>query len=178
MNRKTMGFVLVLALALALAGSAAAAADPAPQPLRDARVGEWALYDLEGQMQVKYTVIEVTDEAVTIRMESTKDGEVVYSNDMPHPRSSRAEETPEGEIPPDMPRPRYSEDTLEVNGKTLECTVVELETEFEKTRSWICDDVPVNGLVRLEEGGVVTQKLLDWGAGRTEPAETPRDAAD
>ncbi len=68
MNRKGI-LVFFISAILALT---VMAGDPQVNPLLDAKEGEWAIYDLEGQMQLKLTILDVTGEVVTIRMESTR----------------------------------------------------------------------------------------------------------
>ena len=59
-----------------------------------------------------------------------------------------------------------SRETVTVDGKDLDCIVI-TRTARNGTvdKRWICDEIPVTGLVRRERAGQVMSELLSWGSG-------------
>jgi len=165
MRRKA---AIVLAIVTALAVSAAAF-DPKelPNPLANAKVGDWALYDMSGRFQMRYTVVAVSDASITLKMETYANGESVFSREMEFPLGGDAPPAVPGmkEMPEDPPEPKYSKDKVTIDGKTLDCTLMEVTFDGKTTKTWISGDIPVQGLVKVESEGAPMMTLLDWGRG-------------
>lgn len=152
----------------AVPGPGAAAAQPAaradqPQikdPLRDAKAGEWV------KMKIR---IQGNEGELHQRVESVDDGRATIVNKM-----EIGDRTIEGQ-PQQRPLREHmrirrggkvdvSRETVTVDGKDLDCIVI-TRTARNGTvdKRWICDEIPVTGLVRRERAGQVMSELLSWG---------------
>ena len=138
------------------------AAAEIPNPLADAKVGEWIRFRqvVQGQeTTVTLEVIEVTDGEVVLKS-STKQGDTTVEGE-----PLRRKRTPTLALGRGRAQlVRKAEETLKVNGRDVPCTVVTLKPRRGPEQStWYSDSVPVTGLVKRTRGTEVVQEVLDWG---------------
>jgi hypothetical protein len=133
-----------------------------PNPLTDAKVGEWMRFRqvVQGQETVvTLEVVEVTaDEVVlksTTQQGDTKvEGEPLRRKRSPQLALGRGRST----------LVRKATETLKVGEREVACTVVVLQPKRGPEQTvWYSDEVPVTGLVKRARGSDVVQELLDWG---------------
>ena len=144
----------------------APAADPAddrpPHPLADVRQGEWAkfrqLLPNGAEMEMVVKVVEVTDSEVVLEHAGVFEGRAIPARTQRRDRPAKLEPKAEGA---DV---TYGRDTLTIAGKTLECVTLTLSKDGRTQKLWVCQDVTVDGLVRLEQDGRLVRELVDWGS--------------
>ena len=171
-----LGTLALAALAALPAATAARADDDAPfDPWRSLRKGDWVKLRSQQKddlvVEQVWRVTEATPDKVVYQVESTtiraggRRGKVNVSNPEIVPLEG------EGAVPPpaassDPGAPERKKVTLEIAGRTLECTLMELTTKVAGrdvvTRVWSCPDVPF-GIVKVETDGRVTQELVEFG---------------
>ena len=149
-------------------GPGAAAARPSEDadtpkikdPLRDAVAGEWIKMKIrvqgnEGEVLQKVDAVE--DGRVTIQNTVTMGDRKIEGQPQVRPLRKNLRIRRGGTI-------EIGEETLTVNGKDLKCVVI-TRTARNGTidKRWICDEVPVTGLVKRERAGQVVSELLSWG---------------
>ena len=140
--------------ALALLAPRAHAGDAEKNPLERAKVGQWAKYKLQNDMEMKQSVTKVDGRKVTLRNEMWMKGSALPANDTvvdldkKLDAGDRKNETP-----------KVEEDTVTVAGKKLKCRV----TILGSVRTWISDEVPVYGVVKQTMEDKVTMELVAWG---------------
>jgi Tol biopolymer transport system component/C-terminal processing protease CtpA/Prc len=141
----------------------AASPDEVENPLFDAKVGEWMRMRRRargGETTATVRVAEVTDAEVVI--ETEVDGLPARGpgqNDSRLPRT-KALSLREGQTRDPAKDVR---ETITLNGTTLHCVVVTVETPRGVERRWVTNEVPCTGVVRVERGGVVISEALEWG---------------
>lgn len=162
--------VVLSALCLTVLSLAARAADE--NPLKNAKVGDWVEYAMTSEamgqkmeMQTKQSVVAKDEVFVTLRTETTMMGQAMPAQDVkialnkPYepfaqdPNLTDAKVTPLGE----------GDETISVGGKSYACRWTKAKVVATKpqamegtSRTWVCRDVPVNGLVRMESETNVT----------------------
>ena len=150
---------LVAGVALMVLSCMAARAEDAwKNPLARAKVGQWVEYKMPNEMGMKQSITKVDGKKVTIKTETTMNGSVVSSSEA----VVDLEAKPAGEAAaPAAPAPKVevAEETLEVAGKKLKCRV----TSVGEAKTWMSEDVPVNGLVKTRTGEMVAMELVGWG---------------
>ncbi len=162
---------LAVALAMIACFSGAARAEE-PDPLADAKVGEWTLYRMTGSLAMKQLVTKVENKKVTVLTETWRTGKLLGSNDVVVDLEVKAA----GDAPAAPgPKAKVEEGTVEVKGKKLACKI----TSFAGDKTYVSLEVPVRGLVKVEGTGAVMLLLVDWGTdGKAgEAPAMPADAA-
>lgn len=152
-----MGLVLLLTIGVM--------AMDIPNPLKNAKVGDWALMEMQGGIQQKQTVLKITVDAVTVKMDTIMNGKLINSMEMDLPLKGKGS-AEAAMAPEDGPEPKIGSETVTLNGKELKCTTYEVTSEHGTTKTWICSDIPINGMVKSETDGTVNLKLVDWGHGK------------
>lgn len=150
--------IVILAAAIVAAGAAVAiaiAARPAPPepppvrnlrlspPLRDAQTGEWLRLQSGRDVQV-YRIVDSGDLDVTV--ETT-----VYRDDRPleAPQQQKWSRNAFG-VPPSLGVIRAIDpETLSVGGRNYDCWRIAVFGRDQQFYFWICDEVPVHGLVKV-----------------------------
>jgi len=146
------------------AGAAAAtpADEPPPHPLADARTGEWAKFRQMlpngAEMEMTVKVIEVTDSEVVLEQAGVYEGHVLPA------KSQRRDKPAHLEARADGAEVTFGRDTLTVAGKTLDCVTLTVSKGGHSQKVWICPDVTVDGLVRMELDGRLVRELIEWGS--------------
>jgi len=158
MREKALTLSIVICC-LAIIGSAGDG--EVPYPLAKAEVGDWLLYEMQGGMQQKQTVLAVSEEAVKVKIDTIMNGSTINSMEMDYPLKADTSAGMQDAV--DAPKPKISEATLTVKGKDLKCQVVEAETQGMTTKSWMCDGVPITGVAKSEVAGSVAMTLVDFG---------------
>lgn len=150
-------FLCVLAAMLAL--PVAGLAGDLPNPIKDAKVGEWALYQMMGPMQQKQTVVAVDKDSVTIKIEMIMNGKVVstVSNKMLFSQMG-----PKAR-PKDAPQLKLGKATVQVKGRSLDCITSTVQAQGKTIVTYISTQVPIYGVVKSTIGGQVMMQLVDWG---------------
>jgi hypothetical protein len=147
------------ASAAAPASEAAASAEATPaHPLFDAKAGEWYRFRQTGrnaaEMEMTVKVVEVTDDEVVVQRTMSIGGREVRSRPVRRPKVRQLTEGVDATL---------SKDTVTVGSRTLDCIVMTTHHEVRDHKIWICPQVPVDGVVRMEADGVVVRELIDWG---------------
>ncbi len=166
MNTRT---ILLSLLLIALAAGTALAAD-LPNPFKDPRAGDWVVHDMRGQSKMRQTIISVSETTVIVEIETSMDGKIVNTQTRENERIHEPSLGMLG-IKKGGPEPKITKETLTINGKKLECTVIEQEKDGMTAKTWISEDIPVNGLVKVEMSGGDAGKsgimvVVDWGRGK------------
>ena len=141
------------------AGDETAAKTAVPNPLYDAKVGEWVKWKqiLQGQeTEATLRVVEVQEEKIILET-SIRYGETELKGArLERPRRKHIAMRGGGEV-------TVSKETLTIDGKELSCTVVTRKRRNRVDKRWYCDAVPVNGLVKHQRGDTVVRELVAWG---------------
>ena len=157
----------------AQAAPEAETADGPPNPLHDAKVGEWIRLRsvVQGEETVAtLRVVEVTDDNVKVESRVAYAGSEVEGAVLNRPRHERMSLAGEGGGRGG--KVETGTDTVTVKGHKLECvTITRTNRRGVVDKRWICAEIPVSGLVRQERGGKIVKELLDWGTG--EPPALP-----
>lgn len=136
-----------------------------PNPIADAKVGEWMRFrqSVQGQETVvTLEVIEVTADEIVLKS-TTQQGESKVEGEPLRRKRSAMLALGRGR----SQLLRKGTETLTVKGQELTCTVVALKgRRGPEVTMWYSDDVPVTGLVKRMRGTEVVQELLDWGPAR------------
>lgn len=138
----------------------------ADNPLRNAKVGEWIEFvtntETMGQkmeMQMKQSVVAKDETSVTLRMESTMMGQKTPAKDVKIPLDKPYE--PYAQMP-DLADAKVTplgdgNETISVGGKSYACRWTKVKVVTTKpqamdvtSKTWLCKDAPVTGLVRME----------------------------
>jgi hypothetical protein len=141
---------------------AEATSKPAGHPWGSAKVGDWAQYKMESagvSMEMKYTVTEVTAEAVTYTTATTVMGATTETS-LSIPLV--VAETPAVEGTVTAPEVTTSEETLEIAGQSLNCTKSTVNSDAGPVESWTSAQVRAGGLVKSSAAGAVTE-LVAFG---------------
>ena len=101
-------------------------------------------------------IVEVTDEDVVIERTVSLGGR---ERRMPPARQRRlnAIEPPEGVDT------TFSREKLTVGDVELDCLVMTMSRDGREQKVWLCDAIPVTGLVKIETDGRVVRELIEWG---------------
>jgi hypothetical protein len=143
-------------LLVAASVSVCLAEDPGKGALERAKVGQWVLYKMANDMTMKQSVAKVEGKKVTIKNEMWIKGQPLPSNETPidlDRKPDAGEKTTKSE-------PTKTEDgELEINGHKLKCKILTQAN----VKTWVCDDVPITGIVRQELNGKPTMELQGYG---------------
>jgi hypothetical protein len=123
-------------------------------------VGSWVLYEAGGGVNLKSTLIDKTDSEVTLRMDTTINGDVLSSQEVKLPLVQAQAPMTDQAAP--MNTKTY-DDTIELKGESLSCKVIEANTPQGFVKSWISDRVP-GGVVKSVVAGTTVQKAVDYEA--------------
>jgi hypothetical protein len=147
-------------------------AEGPPNPLFDAKVGEWIRLRsvVQGEETVAtLRVVDVTDDNVKVESRLAYAGSEVEGAVLNRPRRERVSL---GDGGARAGKAEMGSDTLTVKGLKLDCvTITRTSRRGVIDKRWLCAEIPVSGLVRHERGGKVVKELLDWGTG--EPPALP-----
>ncbi|HUX06503.1 MAG TPA: hypothetical protein VMX35_04255 [Acidobacteriota bacterium] len=140
--RAAVGIALLLSLALP------ALAQEEENTLRDARVGEWALYSASGSMQERHSVVARRREVVVVRVDSIINGKVISSNTVNYRVNT-----------PQFLAGAEGQQQVRAGGRLYDCVVVRRGNRL----FYYSNDVPVTGLVAVSRGGNSIQEIIDYG---------------
>ena len=158
----------------------------AQTPGRDAKVGDWVLMKQSGMqkgesftVQVKQTLLAKDQTTATIKLEISQGEKVLSSKENKIPLAQLRDPT---KIVPrssktKVEKQKTGKESIELNGKTLACDWVELKVSSEvagkpfesSSKVWLSPDVPLNGLVKMENdvmGNRSILELVDYGRGK------------
>jgi len=130
-----------------------------PDPLADAKTGEWVLYEMPGGMQQRQTIISVDDNSVTVKMETIINGTVLSSIEEKMDRS----DTTQPAIT-DMDGATSYNGSVQIKGKQIPCSVYEVSVNGRVSRTYMSNEVPVTGLIKSEMDGNAALQLVDYGS--------------
>lgn len=174
-------------LLLTLVASQPAAGE---NPFRDAKVGDWVEYRTDiklptGQQMatsMKQTVTAKSPKEVTLKIEMKAGGRAMPGQTVKLPLDKPFDPGsmmgPPGMKPPtDAKFEEQGEETLTIAKKKLNCKCMKVKNKAEvggqkietEARIWICPDVPLGGLVRMESetrGQQVKMEAVAWGRGK------------
>ncbi|MCX7806089.1 MAG: hypothetical protein N3A38_12985 [Planctomycetota bacterium] len=162
---------VTLALCVCWVARRAESGDAAAEnPFKKANVGDFVAYAVEADMggmkmkgKVKQTVTAKDEKTATVAVETEMAGippqknEVKVELDKPH-----------DQVPPGAERKTIKEgdETIKVGGKEYKCHWTETETAMKvpnnmgtsltRAKVWICQDVPLGGLVKMESTTDIT----------------------
>ncbi len=149
-------------LLLILVGVGYASAQQAKEPLRNAKVGDYVVYKLSGQVQgtMRQEVTAVTGNKVTIKTTSTTGGFALPPSDQTVDITTRYDPAAEARNRKELKfvDTGHGEETLSINGRAYRCqwssnttTVTQGGTEIvSESKVWTSPDAPVYGLVKTE----------------------------
>ena len=137
--------------------------DGPPNPLADAKVGEWVKLRtmIQGEEALAVLrVVEVGDENVRLESRIAYGDKEIQGAELTRPRRARLSLGGRG----GRGEAEVGRETLEINGKRIDCITITRSFRGGRTdKRWISSEIPVDGLVRHERGGSVVRELLDWG---------------
>ncbi len=128
-----------------------------PNPLKDAKIGEWVLYESPGNIKMKQEIINVSPEEITLKMTMSKEGKKSTSM--------------ESKIPKDLKKLlkeigakniKITKGNITVKGKELNCYILESEFNGMKSKTFMSVDIPVSGLIQSDLNGKTSMKLIDF----------------
>ncbi len=125
-----------------------------PDCLADAKVGEWALYQMAGGVQARHTVVKVTPEKVSVRIDRSRNGESIGSMTI--------HVTPSTD--PTGNNPMVRQGNYPFKNKKIACHI--LDTTFDsgaKFRSYTTNEIPCQGILETRMNDTIVLKLLDYG---------------
>ncbi len=140
--RAAVGIALLVLLALPVV------AQDMENTLRDARVGEWALYSASGSMQERHSVVARRREVVVVREDSIINGKVISSNTVNYRVNA-----------PQFLAGAEDRQQISAGGRVYDCVVVRRGNRL----FYYSNDVPVTGLVAVSRGGNMIKEIIDFG---------------
>lgn len=179
---------LLPTLAAFLCAAATSAWPGDDNPLKNAKVGDWAAYKTTNkkmggmamEMEMKKTVSAKTATQVTIEVVTSVMGQEMkssYTVDLTQKYDARAVQLKDkGNV--EIKELDKGEETITVGGKALKTTWTSFEAVSTaggqaistKGKAWACPDVPLDGLVKSEMqvagAGTMTMELVGFGAGK------------
>ncbi|MBN1864239.1 MAG: hypothetical protein JW808_05005 [Victivallales bacterium] len=132
-----------------------------PNFQRTAKVGDWVMVKLEGNVEMKQTVTGVTDKHIVIMTEMIMDGTVI--------NTSTSESSLDDTYDPekyDSPhgKPKVYKGKVKLKGEDVDCWIFEQPVaDGNVLKAYFSEKVPVNGMVRSELGDTVTLEVIDYG---------------
>lgn len=158
--------------AKAPAPKAAAKAPAAPKvenPWAKAMAGDWVEYKMAMGMGQKWTVLEKTPDKIVYEIATVMNGKEV--NKARQEVNLHAPPPSPDALPPDMPKapdvkPVTGEGIITVAGQTLQCKTIETTVQGRTHKVWICQDVPLTGMVRTDMDGKPQMELTGFGRGK------------
>jgi hypothetical protein len=138
----------VVAIAVLLALAVPAMAQEEENTLRDARVGEWALYSASGSMQERHSVVARRRDVVVVRVDSIINGKVISSNTVNYRVNA-----------PQFLAGAEGQQQVTAGGKVYDCVVVRRGNRL----MYYSNNVPVTGLVAISRGGTMIKEIIDFG---------------
>jgi hypothetical protein len=153
---RTLAIRLVAASLLAASALVASAEDAGKSALERAKAGQWVSYKMKNDMAMKQSVAKVEGKKVTIKNEMWIKGQPLPSNETPIDLD-RKNDASEKAAKTDTTKAEEGE--LEINGHKLKCRILTQGT----VKTWVCDDVPITGIVRQELNGQPTMELTGYG---------------
>ncbi len=133
-----------------------------PNPLHDAKVGEWTRSRIivqGAEAEATLRVVEVTEDEVKLESRMRYKSRELRANTIKRPRSEKMRlRGKRGKTA------TVSRETITIDGKDLDCYVLTRTLRGKRViRRWICLDVPGDGVVRVERGGTVIREIVAWG---------------
>lgn len=144
----------IAVVAVVVGAFSAAAIAEEKNPLEKAKVGQWAKYKMQNDMEMKQSIVKVEGRKVTIKNEMWMKGTALPANETVVDLDKKAEG---GEKKGDAPKVENA--TIEINGKKLNCKVITTNN----VKTWTSDEIPIYGLVKSEMDGKPTMELVGWG---------------
>jgi len=137
-----------------------------PNSLKDVKVGEWLLYELVvpgAKMQQKQTVVKVDKNKITIKYDTIMNGKVVSSTNQVIDRSQKGQT-----LQNQKNKAKISKGNATVKDKKIDCYIAETTTNVGGKESvvvsYMSEDIPITGVVKVEMNGNPKLKLVDFGA--------------
>ncbi len=132
-----------------------------PNFRRTAKVGDWVLAKMEGDIQLKQTVMDVSEKHLVIKSEMIMGGTVI--NTSTNESSLKDFYDPEKYDNPHG-KPKIYKGKVKLKGEEIDCWVFEQPApEGKVVKAYFSEKVPVNGMVRSELDGETTLEVIDYG---------------
>jgi hypothetical protein len=160
---KTLTWTLGALLGMCLLAGTLQAEEKIPNMMANAAVGDWILLEMQGGIQMKQVVEAVTPEALTLKIETIMNGQVLNSMSQQIKRTQGEFTDPSVTAAPNTPKPTITKGTTSVKGKDLECWIIEMDVQGKKSRTYMSKDVPITGIVKSELDGKAVMTLVDFG---------------
>lgn len=121
-------------------------------PLGDAQVGEWARYTALDERTVRYEIIEIVGNVVTSEIRVTQGGKPLG---LPTKRGDRVDNDPQAMAAERVDASQtVSDTTIDAAGRSWQATLYEDRWVDEEIpylrRTWVSEEAPVFGLLRME----------------------------
>ena len=161
---------ILVSAAIACGAGMAGESRELPNPLENAKAGQWVQVRMQtmfGPMEQKQTVLGVQGEGdervVTLKAEYIDDGEVVDSKEDSISINMAREE--QNEVLRNAAEVEYTDVKVDLKGESVDATRVTFTQEGERYTLYLCDRVPVVGMIRLEVEGMEEPGLMvvDFG---------------
>lgn len=150
MLKRTVLAAFVAALALGV--SHAADLSRIPNPMKNAKAGQWVSYSSAAGMDQKQSITKVEgqgdDLIVTVKMEIMMGDTPLQANEV---RISLKEAKAQQDAMMSMdPNVKISDAKVDIDGKTFDAILVELAVQGVTTKMYMSEDIPVTGVVKVE----------------------------
>ena len=145
----TMMKVKWIMATLVLVAVFAVAAPAQTNTLKDARVGEWAVYSTtDGNVQERHQVTARRRNVVTVKVESIINGRTISSRTENHDINN-----------PGFLRNAGGNENIQAGGRSYDCTTVK---RGQRTL-YYSNQVPVTGLVAIYKNGRAIKEIINFG---------------
>ncbi len=173
MSLSSRGSLVLLAALLVLVSPLLAEKVP-NEMLAGVKVGDWVEHrmvmapEVQTLTTVKQTVTAVTTDEVTVESEtfSTVSGKPIPSQKLPMKRPRFVEKPADAPKQAEQPAATGSEKIKGSDGKDYTCQVYEQTIAGKVSKSYVCSDIPLGGIVLSEMDGKHVLELVGWGRGK------------
>ena len=173
MSLSSRGSLVLLAALLVLVSPLLAEKVP-DKTLDGVKVGDWVEHrmvtapELQMQTTVKQTVTVVTADEVTVEHETstTMSGKPLPPQKMAMKRPRFVEKPADAPKQAEPPAAKGTEKIKACDGKDYTCQVYEQTIAGKLSKSYLCSDIPLGGIVLSELDGKHVLELVGWGKGK------------
>lgn len=127
-----------------------------PNPMNNAKKGQWVTYTAMAGMEQKQSITEIEgtgdDRVVVIKTEVLMEGMPAQATETKvNLKDARAAQEAAWSVNPDV---KISDATVEAGGKTYKTVLVEVGAQGVTTKMYMSEDIPVTGIVKMESSAL------------------------
>ena len=138
-----------------------------PNPMKNAKVGQWVHYKIMGGMEQKQTISAIEgegdDRIITIKADTIQGGNVLQSQEMKiNLKDAKAQEEQNRQAAGD--NVTITEEKITHNGKSYDAIVIEATANGMSSKVYMAEAIPVSGMIKTEVQGMgAMMELVDFG---------------